>query len=214
MFSVCFFFTMACDSSSYRRLIQYCFTICMFLMPHCPSISTSLFLCLIVLQHESDHSTNTLVLLLYVMQPKLHVNDNTLDLFRGFGVREHHSVSAVFVLLLNSQIYRQERFFWIVIKKNPPGILLCAWLTTHPSPSSFCLRERRRLSHACQKAGGNNSPGGVSHRGPPAEPGTPCGGEWESSPPLLLKTPSPLYSHSYLTPPHSRELVLSSVVYK
>lgn len=115
----------------------------------------------------------------------IHSKQEHALLVMGGMVGKHHSVSAVFILLLNGQKYKQKKNL-LNSHKNPPGIL-CAWLTTHPSPSSFCLRERRPLSHACQKAGGNNSPGGVSHRGPPAEPGTPCGGEWEPSPPLLLK---------------------------
>lgn len=52
------------------------------------------------------YPTNTLVMLLYFMQPKMHINENTC--YEGM-VDKHHSVSAVFILLLNGQKYRQEK---------------------------------------------------------------------------------------------------------
>lgn len=122
-------------------------------------------------------------------------------------VLQFHSVSAVLIhtselKACNKKIKKKQKkktSRWL--KMTPLESFICAWLTTHPSTSPFCLRERKPLSHTCQKAGGNNSPGGVSHWGPPAEPGTPRGGELEPSPSSPTQNTSPpLYLHSCLAP--------------
>lgn len=132
------------------------------------------------LQRASDNYTRLQLCRLMSRHPK-HKQEEGL-ITRGLG-RQISQCNHCVCSFIKARNVKQE-------KSLPPGN--CAWLTTHPSPSSFCPRERRPLSHPCQKAGGNNSPGGVSHRGPPAEPGTPCGGELEPSPALLLQT-HPLY---------------------
>lgn len=89
------------------------------------------------LRHKSDYPTNTSAVLLYVMHPKMHVNENRLYLFVGW-VGKYHSVSTViiylFILIKVRNISRKRKSS----DKSPWN--LC--LTNHSSLTLILLSQR------------------------------------------------------------------------
>lgn len=104
------------------------FTDCLFSTAlHCACFYAIWFL---HLRHKSDYPTNTSAVLLYVMHPKMHVNENRLYLFMGW-VGKYHSVSTVFI------------YFFILIKVRN---ISRKRKSSEKSPWNLCLTNHSSLT--------------------------------------------------------------------